>query len=200
MLIAEFTLSSPILRDALGAAPGTTVEIDRIESGPPARVSVLARGQDMNRFEDALGHDASIEEVAVRARGPAFGEYEMTLTPDAEQRDTSPWWQEQGVEPLSVTATSRGWELRMRFPSRDALSNYRDVCRDRDLSFTLHDLYVREELPMDDEHGFVHERPGGAEADEGARRGDESTESDSMAEPNVERTPDMAARDAIEDD
>lgn len=164
MFIAEFTLSTPILRDALGAAPGTTVDLERTSGSRPTRLSILARGQDLNRFEDAMACDESVQEAAVQARGPAFGQYEVTLTPDAEDRTTNPWWQDEGIEPMSATGSNQGWSFRMRFPTREALSNYRDLCRDRNVSFTLHDLYARETLPEDDEHGFVHERPGGADA------------------------------------
>lgn len=163
MLIAEFTLSSPVLRDALGAAPGTTVEVDRVEHEHPTRVAMLARGQDLNRFEEALALDDSVEKVAVRGRGPAFGEYEVTLTSAVEERTTNGWWKGQQVEPLSVVGSNQGWDLRMRFPSRDALAAYRDVCRDRDIAFTLHSIYGREDVAEADALGLAREQPGGTD-------------------------------------
>jgi hypothetical protein len=143
MLIAEFTLSTPVLRDALAAAPGTTVDVERSTNGPPTRLSVLARGTDINRFEDALSHDDSVRASDVRARSGSFGQYEVTLTAAMEGRSPTVWSQAEGVEPLSGVGSNQGWEFRMRFPDREALAAYRNRCRERDIAFTLHDLFRR---------------------------------------------------------
>jgi hypothetical protein len=200
MLIAEFTLSSPVMRDALGEAPGTTVELGRVASERPTRVSVLARGQDMNRFEDALTRDRSVEEVAVRGRGPAFGEYEVTLTRETEERTTSQWWESQGLEPLSVAGTSQGWNVRMRFPSRESLATYRDICRERDLSFTLHDVYQREELVGDD-LSLANERVGDIETDLDDETVDAAADADAApSSPRMDSTAHERSEEAVDDD
>ena len=142
MLIAEFSLSTPVLRDSLAAAPGTSVEVERTTGGPPPRLSVLARGNDLNRFEDALSHDDSIRSSDVLARSDALGQYEVELSMAAGERSLLLATAE-GAEPLDGVADNKGWEFRMRFPDRAALSAYRDRCRSRDVSFTLHDLYER---------------------------------------------------------
>jgi len=142
MLIAEFSLSTPVLRDALAAAPGTSVEVERTTGGPPPRLSVLARGNDLNRFEDALAQDDSIRSSDVLARSDALGQYEVELSTTAGGRSLLVTTVE-GAEPLDGVADNKGWEFRMRFPDRAALSTYRDRCRSRDVSFTLHDLYER---------------------------------------------------------
>lgn len=150
MLIAEFSLSTPVLRDALAAAPGTTVELERSTGGPPPRLCVLARGPDLNRFEDALAHDDSVRSSDVTARGPSLGQYDLVLAAEAGQRSL-PLAAAEGAEPLDGVADNEGWEFRMRFPDRAALDAYRADCRSRDVSFTLHDLYERadEEATLD---------------------------------------------------
>lgn len=144
MLIAEFSLSTPVLRDSLAAAPGTSIEVECTIDGPPPRLSVLARGTDINRFEAALAHDESIRSSEVLARSASLGQYEVELSAAAEERSPllSP---ADGAEPLDGVADNKGWEFRMRFPDRAALSAYRDRCRTRDVSFTLHDLYEQTE-------------------------------------------------------
>lgn len=145
MHIAEFTLSTPVLRDALAAAPGTTVELVHSTEGAPPQLSVLARGSDINWFEEALAHDDSVQSSAVQARSASLGQYEVTLSAAAGERAPMTWSHADGVEPLSGVGTSQGWEFRMRFDDCAALSAYRDRCRERDVAFTLHDLYSREE-------------------------------------------------------
>lgn len=145
MHIAEFTLSTPVLRDALAAAPGTTVELVHSTEGAPPQLSVLARGSDINWFEEALVHDDSVRSSEVKARSPSLGQYEVTLSAAAGERAPMTWSHADGVEPLSGVGTSQGWEFRMRFDDCAALSAYRDRCRERDVAFTLHDLYSREE-------------------------------------------------------
>ncbi len=143
MHIAEFTLSTPVLRDALAAAPGTTVELEHSTDTPPPRVTVLARGHDINRFEEALRLDDSVRSSEIQARGASLGSYEVTLTAAAKKRAPVTWSHADGVEPLSAVGTNQGWEFRMRFPDRAALSAYRDRCREHDVAFTLHGLYSR---------------------------------------------------------
>lgn len=145
MHIAEFTLSTPVLRDSLAVAPGTTVELEHSTDGPPPRISVLARGPHLNRFEQALAHDDSVQSSEVKARSTSHGQYEVTLTADAAKRAPSTWSHADGVEPLSGIGTSQGWEFRMRFEDDAALSSYRDHCREQNVAFTLHGLYSRDE-------------------------------------------------------
>lgn len=145
MHIAEFTLSTPVLRDALAAAPGTTVELERSSDGPPPRLSVLARGPDINRFEEALAHDDSVVSSEIEARSASLAQYEVTLSADTAERAPSTWSHAEGLEPLTGVGTSQGWEFRMRFDDRAALSAYRDRCREHDVTFTLHGLYTRDE-------------------------------------------------------
>lgn len=145
MHIAEFTLSTPVLRDALAAAPGTRVELEHSTDGPPPQLSVLARGPDINRFEQALGHDESVSSSEVQARTPSLAQYELTLSASVTERAPSTWSHGGEVEPLSGVGTAQGWEFRMRFEDCAALSAYRDRCREHDVAFTLHDLYSRDE-------------------------------------------------------
>ena len=178
MLIAEFTLSTPVLRDALAAAPGTTVDVERSTNGPPTRLSVLARGTDINRFEDALSHDDSVRASEVRARGGSFGQYEVTLTAAAEGRSPTVWSRTEKLEPLSGIGSHQGWEFRMRFPDREALAAYRDRCRDRDIAFTLHDLYRRTDSLGDHPDTPLDRTGNGADRDSPVTAGDRSATDD----------------------
>jgi hypothetical protein len=141
---AEFTLSTPVLRDALAAAPGTTVELVHSSEGTPPQLSVLARGADINWFEEALVHDDSVRSSEVQARSSSLAQYEVTLSAAAGERAPMTWPHADGVEPLSGVGTSQGWTVRMRFDDCASLSASRDRCRERDVAFTLHDLYSRE--------------------------------------------------------
>ena len=68
----------------------------------------------------------------------------MVLSAATEERSL-PVTAAEGAEPLDGVADSKGWQFRMRFPDRAALTAYRDRCRGQDVSFTLHDLYVHQD-------------------------------------------------------
>ena len=155
MLIAEFHLSTPILRDALATAPEVTVDLERTIDTEPARVEFFARGDDLTRFEDGLDSDESVDDVRVLGEGPEFRFYRATLTEEAHARTTYRKWLDLEAVPVSAVGDHSGWNYRFQFPSRDALAEYRDACRDLDITFTLHGLYERSDPSPTDEHGLA---------------------------------------------
>ena len=159
MLIAEFHLSTPILRDALAAAPQVTVDLERTIDAEPARLEFFARGDDLTRFEGGLESDASVDDVRVLGEGPDFRFYRATLTDEAHERTTYRKWLDLDASPVSAVGDQNGWSYRFRFPSREALAEYRDACRELDITFTLHGLYERSDPhPGADEHGLANDR------------------------------------------
>ncbi|WP_073306427.1 bacterio-opsin activator domain-containing protein [Halobaculum gomorrense] len=156
MLIAEFTLSTPVLRDALAAAPEVTADLERTVEGDTTRIEFFARGEDLTRFEDALGNDASVEDVRVLGEGPDFRFYRATLAPETTQRTAYHVFADTGARPVSASGDHTGWNVRVQFPDRAALAAYRDSCRERNVSFTLHALYERADPHAEaDEHGLA---------------------------------------------
>lgn len=156
MLIAEFNLSTPVLRDALAAAPEVTADLERTVEGETTRIEFFARGDDLTRFEDALGNDPSVEDIRVLGEGPDFRFYRATLAREATRRTTYHAFAETGAHPVSAHGDHTGWNFRVQFPDRAALARYRDSCRERDVSFTLHALYERADPRSEaDEYGLA---------------------------------------------
>ncbi|MFC7136115.1 bacterio-opsin activator domain-containing protein [Halobaculum litoreum] len=156
MLIAEFHLSTPVLRDALAAAPEVTADLERTIEGETTRIEFFARGDDLTRFEDAIGDDESVADVRVLGEGPDFRFYRATLAAPATHRTTYHAFEQTGAHPVSASGDHTGWNFRVQFPDREALAGYRDSCRERNVSFTLHALYERADPRAEaDEHGLA---------------------------------------------
>lgn len=155
MFIAEFHLSTPVLRDALAAAPEVTADLERTVEGETTRIEFFARGDDLTRFEDALGNDASVADIRVLGEGPDFRFYRATLERATTRRTTYHVFEDVDAHPISAYGDHTGWNFRVQFPDREALATYRDSCRDRNLSFTLRALYERADLhPEADDYGL----------------------------------------------
>lgn len=156
MIIAEFNLSTPVLRDALASAPEVTVDLERTVEGESTRIEFFARGDDLTRFEDGLAADGSVEDVRVLGEGPDFRFYRVTLADEARERTSYHAFEETDAHPVSARGDHTGWNFRVQFPDREALAAYRDRCRERDVSFTLHALYERADpRPDADEYGLA---------------------------------------------
>ncbi|UIP00382.1 hypothetical protein Hbl1158_03150 [Halobaculum sp. CBA1158] len=156
MLIAEFHLSTPVLRDALASAPEVTADLERTVDGDRTRLEFFARGDDLTRFEDALSNDASVDDVRVLGEGPDFRFYRATLAREAHERTTHHVFGDTGARPVSAQGDHTGWSFRVQFPDRESLATYRDTCRERDVSFTLTSLYERTDPHGErDDHGLA---------------------------------------------
>lgn len=143
-LIAEFHLASPSLpmSDSLAAVPEMTLDVEQAVADDPTRpiLFLWASGDDFDAFEQAMAEDDTInppeliEDVGDRRL------YRVQISADAEVV-IYPTDVEVGASRLAVSATHRGLDVRMRFPSREALREYFSICRDMGVSVTLNGVY-----------------------------------------------------------
>ena len=142
MPVVELRLSSPVLREALGGAPTTTVTYEQTYRHDDAlRVVFWASGSDLAAFETALDDDPTTTDVAGLAEGPARRLYRVRLTEEGLAASTYSAWSHLDVVLLDATGTQDGWDVRMWMPDRESLRAYRDVCEERNLSFQLRAVY-----------------------------------------------------------
>lgn len=143
MLIVEFDLDSPILREALERTPEMTVtteEVYRI-SDDEIRYLFWADGGDVEAFESALATDPTVTNLTELTALPSRRLYRVDFTERGIMGASFPVWSELDVVLLESRGTHQGWQLRMRFPNRDRLADYREYCRLNDIRFDLQAVY-----------------------------------------------------------
>ncbi|SIR81251.1 Predicted DNA binding protein, contains HTH domain [Haladaptatus litoreus] len=149
MIIVEFRLDYPVLRDALSRAPKmklTWEQSDRTEEGRH-KLLFWTEGGDFEAFEDALEEDST---VTTPSRTIELGEqrlYQTELKGEARRTSIYPLLVNEASILQRVTATHDGWEFRAAFPDREAFGRFRDFCREHEIEFVVHRFYEEREHP-----------------------------------------------------
>ena len=136
-LVVSYRLGQPLLQETLAAMPTMRLRVEQEAAlcATETLLTVRATGDDFDALEAALERDRTVSSVTVLDRG-LDGERVYKVTVPASESTYREWVSLGGVL-LDATATEDGWNVRMRFPDREALSAYRDHCRERDFGFTL---------------------------------------------------------------
>lgn len=143
MIVVEFRLESPVLRETLSRTPGVRVEWERSNTGDGEQVHLLfwAEADEFDAFEAALEDDPS---VAVPTMLVEVGDrrlYRTELRGEALDRTVYPVLVEVGAVIRAVTVTECGWECRIAFPDRTAVDRLFDHCDEHGVDTTVHRLY-----------------------------------------------------------
>lgn len=144
-LIAEYTLTNPVLRETRQAVPDVefVVEDEHLRSGDQSRLVTWARGSedDLERVVDELPDDPSITDFEVLSSLPDRRLVAVSLAPVAEAGVTYGAAIAAGITFLDIEARGTGVNYRAHLPDREALADYRNRCRENGLGFDLHRLY-----------------------------------------------------------
>ncbi|WP_135826472.1 helix-turn-helix domain-containing protein [Halorussus ruber] len=147
--IAEYTLSNPILQETRRRVPDVTFEVEDEQpvSGDPSRLIFWARGaeESLERVFRVLPDDPSLTDFEVLSDVPERRLLRVALSSEGERGLTYVDAMEFGITLLSIELNDHGVEYRAQFPNREALSNYRRRCEERELSFKLRRLYRGED-------------------------------------------------------
>ena len=145
--IAEFRLASPDLplSSALNAARDVTLRVEQAIAEDPSRpvLFLWATGTGLDLFDRAVETDPTVDEVTTMEDAGDRRLYRISVAADAEIV-MYPMDVELGVSRLSVRATCEGLDVRMRFPSREAVGRYREACEEMGVTFSLRRLYAGE--------------------------------------------------------
>lgn len=155
--IAEFTLSSPLMRETTQAVPEMTFEMEdlQLRGDRPANYVFWARGGDFQRLEHALVEDSTVDEFVFLTRICDRQLCRVTFTEESEQRLAYPTASAYDIVYLSLIQTSEGSDIRAQVPSRDALRAYREACQELGIPFTLDRLYEEESWDETNEYGLT---------------------------------------------
>ena len=144
-VIAEYTLSNPILQETRRSVSGVTLEVEDEQPAPGAnpRLIVWAKGTeaDLEQFFQELPADPSVTSFEALSTLPERRLFRVTLSPEGERGLTYVDAITYGITFLDIEADANNMKYRAQVPSRSALIDYRERCQERNLSFELRRLY-----------------------------------------------------------
>ncbi|WP_293027082.1 helix-turn-helix domain-containing protein [Natronococcus sp.] len=148
--IAEYSLSNhPIMRTARRRVPEVTVEVEdeQPDRHDGSHLTFRASGATsaLERFFEALADDRSIGEFERLSTVSDRCLFRVRLSPEGERGMTYVDAFELGVTFLEIELRAEAVRYRAHFPSREALSAYRERCEERELTFSLRRLYRSED-------------------------------------------------------
>lgn len=152
MIVAEFTLDHPILRETLAENPETTVFHERSNAVDGERVRILlwAEGGDLDEFESVMDDDPTVQSPICVTDLETRRLYQTELTDEGLHTSVYPMLVEENGVNHELVATSEGWQFRTSFPNHASFERFHDFCRERDIGFELHRLHERRESEASD--------------------------------------------------
>jgi len=148
-VIAEFTVNdeSLLLRDSLAAVPSMQLEIVQDTAGRDGLPIFYfwASGGEFDAFEAALAEDESVANYEVLERLAGKRMYRVKCS----RNSFYDAYRESAATMDDISADGDGWHLRMRFPDRDSLREYRSTYEEANVQFTVHRLFTDRGGPSD---------------------------------------------------
>lgn len=143
MILVEFTLDYPILREALDRDPGMRVIWEQSDAVDESRVRFLvwAEGGDFEAFERGLEADPTVGEPSCVAEQGDRRLYRGELVGEGLRTSIYPILVEEGGVIRKLSATHEGWEFRVAFPDQTAVDRFFESCRDRDIDHHVRRIF-----------------------------------------------------------
>ena len=148
MIIAEYTLDHPVLRETLRFVPGLELAWEDSYAGPDGQMRVIAwlDCDDFDAADAAIDADPTVANPAVLTEAGGRRLYRFDLVGDGAATSIMPMVVEVGGVHQELTATAEGWRNRTRFPDRTAFEQVYRFCRDHGIDFTFNRIFDRSEL------------------------------------------------------
>lgn len=137
MIVAEFTVDSPILREVLHSGPDIEIRWETTYPRPDGSVQLLVwiTCDEFEAVETALEADPSVRSSTRLADQGGRRLYRVTLTESEHGAVMMPRFVEVGAVLEEAIGTDEGWWCRVRFPKREAFQRIHRFCRDQDIEF-----------------------------------------------------------------
>jgi predicted DNA binding protein len=123
MIIVEFRLDYPILREGR------------------QQILFWAENGDFDAFEDGLEADSTVEASGHAIEISDQRLYRVELKDEGQRTSIYPILLDEASILQHVTATYRGWELRVAFPTKEGFSRFHEFCRSHDIGVVVHRFY-----------------------------------------------------------
>lgn len=150
MIIVDFEIDPPILRATREAVPGMSLVIES-EQAPgggsaddpdPIRLLFWASGGDYEALEAALEADPTVTDPKRLADAGDRRLYRVVYTEVGMSMTAHPEWVELDGEILDARTTESGCAVRMRFPDRESVAEFKSWFDERDLPFRVTRMFT----------------------------------------------------------
>ncbi|WP_101294069.1 helix-turn-helix domain-containing protein [Halegenticoccus soli] len=151
-LIAEFLLESPILREALSRVPESTAYVEDVQTSDSGGIRLFfwMEEADFEAFAAGVEADPTVRNLTELVEVGERRLFRVEYTAAGRDASAYPAVVDVGAMNLDLRGTHDGWELRMRFPDRDALHAYRSRVLSLGIGLGLRAVYSEGgELPGD---------------------------------------------------
>ncbi|MFU8868545.1 bacterio-opsin activator domain-containing protein [Natronococcus sp.] len=156
-VIAEFSVKSDdlALHHALTAAPQMIVEVEQVVATMEDRLMPYfwVSGGDHAEFEAAFQDDDSVANITSIDEADGAKLYRGEWTENVESIIYA--YVELGATILRAIGKAEEWELRMRFDSRDALSEFQEYCSENGISYELKSIQEQEQPIASGQYGLT---------------------------------------------
>ena len=143
-VIVEFTLRSPgiVLYETVTSVPDVRIEIESLDGLDPQHPSAVmwANGENLDEFDDVIRADETATDLRLLDELDGRRLYRFQFTDDVGVV-FYPAYLGLGASLLTLSCQDGDWSVRMRFPNRKALSEFRRFCAENDVTFRLDRLY-----------------------------------------------------------
>ncbi|EMA56184.1 helix-turn-helix domain-containing protein [Halococcus thailandensis] len=135
--IIVYTIETPSYLDLLNEVPQIQLTLKQMVACDPETVLLTfwAENGDPDTIENILQESELLSDVAIldnQNNGQTL--YQVQLP--AKKTTYWKWTELKGVL-LDGVGTQKGWTIRMRFPTREAVFAYRDYCEEQEIPFRL---------------------------------------------------------------
>jgi hypothetical protein len=156
-MIVEFDIDSDVLSHALQRTAEMVVVVDRLNGSDaiPLRNLFWASGGDFEAFEAALDDDPTITAFTCLVEEAEARLYRIQYAEDVPEVDAYRAAVELDGSVLHAENDGSGWVVRMRFPSRDAVSAFCERCWAAEFDLGIRAVYDQHERAPKSRYGLT---------------------------------------------
>ncbi|WP_227352937.1 helix-turn-helix domain-containing protein [Haladaptatus salinisoli] len=156
MIIVEFTLDHPILRETLERVPDMELAWERSDPVEDRiRVLLWAHGGDFDAFEDALEADPTVTTPLQVIEVGDRRLYQLELIGEGRQTSIYPILIEEGGVIHNLIATHDGWKFRVAFPDRNSFQQFYYFCHEHRITMDVDRIYEQRSDSIDSIPGLT---------------------------------------------
>jgi predicted DNA binding protein len=148
MIILEYSMDHPLLRQTRQRVPETEIRWENSELGasPSPQFLVWVTTPDWDAFDEAVADDPSVTNPVVLTESGESRMYRFDFTDESLEVALEPEIIRCGGKVEQGMSAGARWEVRMRLPDREAAHQIVQFCRENDIEVTILRVFSQTEL------------------------------------------------------
>lgn len=155
-MLAEVRIDAPLLRTTLREAPVREISVEQLdatEQVPLRTVCSLEAPEHADSFEAGLDADRTVTSATKVAATPQGYQYGVTHCADCPGTAVNDAIVGTGGVFVSGVRRVEDWEVRIRFPGRNAFVAFRERCADAAFGISTRAVHEREDAVRTEDYG-----------------------------------------------